>query len=130
MDPIDRTPQGIEAGFVRGLEWMSEDDVFATWFEDGPQVQKALAKLPRTNKVEMVALVMTEILPATRTQWAERFLMLAKWCEAAAESKQRAKARDLILVAHALAGEDPIGAIPIMSVIALQTVRATLLGAW
>jgi hypothetical protein len=130
LDPADRTPKGIEAGFVRGLEWMTEDDVFATWFEDGPQVQKALAKLPRTSKTEMVALVMTEILPAKRLQWAERFLMLAKLCEAAAESKQRAKARDLVMVAHALASDDPIGAIPIMSVIALQTVRATLLGGW
>ena len=39
LDPADRTPQGIEAGFARGLEWMPKDDVFATWFEDGPQVQ-------------------------------------------------------------------------------------------
>jgi hypothetical protein len=130
LDPKDRTPEGIEAGFARGVEWMSEDEVFATWFEDGPQVQKALAKLPRTNKIEMVAVVMTEILPAKRGEWAERFLMLAKWCQAAAEAKQRARARDLILVAHALTGEEPVGAIPIMSVIAMQTVRATLLGGW
>jgi hypothetical protein len=33
-------------------------------------------------------------------------------------------------VAHALAGETPLAAIPIMSVIAGQTVRAVLAGAW
>ncbi len=122
--------QGIEAGFARGLEWMTEDEVFGTWFEDGPQVQKALAKLPRTDQVGMIALVMTDILPDKRADWAERFLMMALWCQAAAEAKQRDRARDLVLVAHALTGDQPLDAIPIMAVIAMQTVRATLLGAW
>jgi hypothetical protein len=73
---------------------------------------------------------MTEILPAKRAEWAERFLVLALWCQAAAEAKQRARARDLVLVAHALAGEDPLGEIPMMAVIAANTVRAMLLGGW
>jgi len=33
-------------------------------------------------------------------------------------------------VAHALTTDQPLGNIPIMAVIATQTVRATLLGAW
>jgi hypothetical protein len=130
LDPADRSPAGIEAGFARGLEWMANDEVFGSWFEDGPLVQKTLAKLPRTDKIGMVALVMSDILPDKRAEWAERFLMMALWSQAASEAKQQAKARDLILVAHALAGDGPVGAIPMMAVIAMQTVRATLLGAW
>jgi ABC-type iron transport system FetAB permease component len=78
----------------------------------------------------MTALVMTDILPAKRAAWAERFLVLALWCQAAAEAKQRAKARDVVLVAHAVAGDEPLNAIPVMSMIAANTVRATLLGGW
>jgi hypothetical protein len=130
LDPADRTPAAIEAGFAHGLEWMGDDEVFGSWFEDGPHVQKTLAKLPRTDKRGMTALVMTDILPARRAEWTERFLMMALWSEAAAEAKQRAKTRDLVLVAHALASDGPLEAIPVMTFIAAQTVHATLLGGW
>ena len=49
---------------------------------------------------------------------------------AAAEAKQRARARDLVLVAHALAGDHPLEEIPVMAMIAANTVRAMLLGGW
>jgi hypothetical protein len=75
-------------------------------------------------------LVMNDILPDKRAVWAERFLMMALWSLASGDGKQRARARDLVLVAHALVGDGPIGAVPVMAIIALQTVRATLLGAW
>jgi hypothetical protein len=130
LDAADRTPKSIEAGLQRGVDWMEDDDVFATWYEDGPQVQQALAKLPRTDQAGLTAAVMRDILPATRASWAERFLMMALWSQAANEAKQRAKAKDLVLVAHVLAGEGPLEAIPIMHVIAAQTVQAMLLGAW
>jgi len=130
LEPADRSPQGIEASFTRGLEWMSKDDGIASWFEDGPQVQKALAKLARTDKLGMVAAVLTGILPDKRAAWAERFLLMAMWYQAGGEAKQRARGRDMAQVAHALAGDGPLGAIPIMAVIAMQTVRAALLGGW
>jgi hypothetical protein len=130
LDGADRTPEETEAGFARGMEWMATDDVFSSWFEDGPVVQKTLAKLPRTDRMGMIGLVMTEILPAKRADWAERFLVLALWSQAAGEAKQRARAHDLVLVAHALAGDHPLEEIPMMAVIAANTVRAMLLGGW
>ena len=78
----------------------------------------------------MIGTVMTEILPEQRAEWAERFLVLALWSKASADAKQRIKARDLVLVAHALVGDGPLGAVPAMTVIARNTVRAMLLGAW
>ena len=109
---------------------MRKDDVFASWFEDGPRVQQALAKLPRTDQIGMIAVVMNDILPEKRAAWAERFLMMALWSNQAADAGRKAKTRDLVLVAHALVGDGPIGAIPMMAIIALNTMRATLLGGW
>jgi len=130
LDPADRTPDRIMDGFVRASEWMSKEDVFGSWFEDGPQVREVLSKFPRTDRAGMVAAVMTEILPSQRAKWAERFLILALWCEASGDAKQRARATDIALVAHALAGDGPLEAIPAMGVIAAVTVRAMLLGGW
>jgi hypothetical protein len=128
LDPEDRTPEGVEAGLAHGMDWIAEDDVFSSWFEDGPQVKQVLAQVPRTDQIAMLALVMNEILPDKRADWAERFLMMALW--SAARGDAGVKTRDLVLVAHGLVGDGPIGAIPAMAIIALQTVRATLLGAW
>ena len=130
LDPDDRSRQGIASGLTRGLAWMTQDDVFSSWYEDGPQVQQALAKHPRTDQAGMTAAVISDILPGKRADWAERFLMMALWSQAAGDARQRGKARDLVLVAHALSGDAPLDEVPIMAVIAAQTVRATLLGAW
>ncbi len=130
LAPEDRTPEGIDTGWARGLEWMVQDDVFSSWFEDGPKVQEALAGLARTDQPGMTAAVLADVIPARRAEWTERFLMMALWSQAASDTGQQAKARDLVLVAHALAGDTPLHEIPIMAVIAMQTVRAMLLGAW
>jgi hypothetical protein len=130
LEPEDRSPRGVSAAFVRLSEWMAKEDVFGSWFEEGPQVQKALAKLPRTDMSGMVTVVMDDILPAQRTKWTERYLILALWCQAAADAKQRTRARDAVVVAHALAGEEGLDEIPAMGVIAMQTVRAVLMGGW
>ncbi len=130
LEAANQTPEGVEAAYRRGIEWMAKDEVFGTWFEDGPQVHKALAPLPRTDQVGMTAVVMQEILPAKRAQWTERFLMLALWCEAATDTRLRHRVPDLVPVVHALAKQTPINAIPAMRMIAAQTVRAALLGGW
>jgi hypothetical protein len=130
LAPVDHTPDGIAAGMVRAGEWMSNEDVFGSWFEDGPQVHKALAKLPRTDKSGMLAVVMNDILPPERSKWTEWFLLLALWYRAASDAKLRSRARDAVIVAHALAGEQRLDSIPAMGIIAQQTIRAVLLGGW
>jgi hypothetical protein len=130
LPEAERTPEAVEAAFARGLTWMAKDQLIGSWFEDGPQVRDALAPLSRRDMAGMVNVVMNEVLPPTRTRWAERFVLMAMWCQAAVDAKYRGRARDLIPVAHALAGETPLAAIPMMGVIAGQTVRAVLAGAW
>jgi hypothetical protein len=130
LKPADRTPEGIQALHRRGLDWMSQDPIIGSWFEDGPEVTKALGKLPRTDRMGMLRVVMTEILPPERQVWAERFLLMALWAQGSTEQKYRSRASDLVVVAHALLGEEPLGSIPIMAVIAAQTVSAFLEGGW
>jgi hypothetical protein len=126
----DRTQEAVATAFTRGLTWMAKDQLIGSWFEDGPKVRDALAPLSRTDMAGMVDIVMSNILPPTRRQWAERFVLMAMWCQSAVDAKYRGRARDLIPVAHALTGDMPLGDIPIMGVIAGQTVRAVLSGAW
>ena len=130
LDPAERSAAAIETGLQRGLDLTAKEAMFASWFEDGPNVAKALAKLARTDQVGMIAAVMNDILPDNRAQWAERFMAMAMWCQASGDAKLRAKGRDLVLTAHALVGDEPIGAVPAMAGIALNTMRAMLLGGW
>ncbi len=130
LEPEDRSPRGVAAALIRASEWMGKEDVFGSWFEDGPQVQKALAKLPRKDMPRMVKTVIDDILPAQREKWAETFLILALWCRASADTAQRKRTRDVAVVAHALASDQSIAEIPPMVVIATQTVRAMLMGGW
>lgn len=130
LEPADRTPAGLTAGALRAADWMGREEAFGSWFEDGPQVQKALAKLPRTDQGRMMSAVIRDILPPQRAKWTEWFLILAMWYQAAVDAKQRVRARDAVIVAHALSGDEPLESIPVMGVIALQTVRAMLLGGW
>jgi hypothetical protein len=130
LPETEQSAAAVEAAFARGLTWMAKDQLIGSWFEDGPKVRDALASLPRSDMAGMVNVVMNDVLPPTRTRWTERFVLMAMWCQAAVDAKYRGRARDLIPVAHALAGETPLAAIPIMGVIAGQTVRAVLAGAW
>jgi len=130
LTPAEQSSEGIESLYARGVEWMSKDPIIGSWFEDGPEVSKALGALPRTDRIGMTALVLTEILPPERLVWGERFLLMALWAQASRESKYRDRAGDLAVVARALLGDEPIGSVPIMAVIAMQTVRAFLEGGW
>ncbi len=126
--PADRTAAAVQAGLVSAAEWMASDPAFGSWFEEGPDVQKALATFSRTDYAGMISAVINDVLPTKRAAWAERFLMLALWC--AASPGTRSPSRGPMLIAHALTGDVPIGGIPAMTMIAAQSVRAKLLGGW
>ena len=62
--------------------------------------------------------------------WAERFLLMAMWCQAAATKAYRAWAADVIILTHELVGTAPLTSIPIMNSIAMQTVMAARTSGW
>jgi hypothetical protein len=126
----DLPAEEISALHEHGLRWMEDDPIIGSWFEDGPEISKLLAGLPRSARKPMIGLVMAEILPPERATWGERFLLMALWAQASAEAKHRDRAADLTVVAHALLADEPLETIPVMGVIAAQTVRAYLEGGW
>jgi hypothetical protein len=123
-------PEGISALHEHGLRWMEDDPIIGSWFEDGPEISKLLAGLPRSDRKGMMERVMTQILPPERAVWGERFLLMALWAQASAEAKYRDRTADLAVVAYALLEDDPLEVIPVMNLIAAQTVRAYLEGGW
>lgn len=130
LPSADRTSTGVTAAFARGLDWMENDQIILSWFEDGPAVRDALAPFARHDRAGMMDRLLTEILPKRQPEWAERFVLMAMWCENAIDPDQQARAVDLIQVAHALIEGIPMAEIPIMRAIAERTLMAVLTGSW
>lgn len=130
LPPANRSEEGVAAAFARGLTWMKGDQIILSWFEDGPKVRDALASFARNDRAGMMNVVLNDILPQARARWAERFVLMAMWCEGAIEDKYRDRALDLVPVAHALVTDVPMHAIPVMGLIAEQTLLTVVIGAW
>ncbi len=130
LDPADRTPAALAATMDRITDWMSRQSVAASWFEDHQDVHQVIAKVPRKDNAAARALVLTDILPGRRAAWAERFLLMALWCDAAAQAAHRRLGRDFVVLTHELTGTAPLQTIPVMIMIAEQTVLAARTRSW
>ncbi|MBS0638230.1 MAG: hypothetical protein U1E70_23180 [Acetobacteraceae bacterium] len=130
LDAQDRTPAAREASFRRMLDWMADHDVAHSWFEDHQDVHRLIATVPRTDNPAALRLVLEQVLPAQRLSWAERFLLIALWCQSASSMVHRGWARDFIILAHAVAGSEPLESIGPMKRIAEQTVLTARTVAW
>lgn len=130
LDAAERRAEGVHAALVHGAAWMAREPIAASWFEDDQTVRQVIAKRPRKDNAGAVALVMNEILPGSRMAWAERFLLMAMWCQAAAAKAHRVWAKDFVILSHALTGAMPLAAIPIMNNIATRTVMAARTSGW
>ena len=120
----------IEAALGRGVIWMQQQPIAASWLEDTPGVRRVIARLPRRDTVGATRLVLNEVLPATRMAWAERFLLMALWCQSATTKAHRDWAADFVVLTHAVASNTPLESIPIMTGIAAQTVMAARTSGW
>ena len=109
---------------------LADVEALATWFEDGPTVNAALKGISRGNADEGVEAILTEVLEPRRGEWAERFLLMGMWCQAAAEAKYRKTARGLITTAHALVNERPLREIPCMLAMAVKTIQNEMASPW
>lgn len=110
--------------------WLRTAETLGSWYEEGPDVHAVLSRLPRNRRPALVDAVLTDILPARRIVWAERFVLMGLWCEAAEEVAYRGKAQAMLAVADALLSDVPMQDIPAMWVIANQTVTNELVTPW
>jgi hypothetical protein len=130
LAPAQRSPEGIQAGLAQAAEALEREAVLSTWFEDGPQVHAALKALPRNDPDRLARTVLAEVLPDKRDIWAERFLLMALWCQATSEAKYRRLAQGMAATAQALISGTALEDIPAMRGIAEQTVTSALQGIW
>jgi hypothetical protein len=126
----DRSPEGVQAALDRGIAWMQQQPIAASWFEDTKAVRQVIAKVPRKDNAGAARLVLNEVLPATRVAWAERFLLMAMWCQSTTTKAYRAWVTEFTVLTHVLTGVVPLEAIPVMNRIALQTVLAARGSGW
>jgi hypothetical protein len=126
----DRRPEGVQAALDRGAAWMQREPIAASWFEDSKTVREVIAKVPRKDNAGATLLVLNEILPGARMAWAERFLLMAMWCQAATTKAHRGWTAEFVILSHILTGNAPLETIPIMNSIAKQTVMAARSSGW
>ena len=129
--PADkRSPDARSTASRRMLAWMSEHDVSQSWFEDRQSVHRLLAPARSSDNATAVRRVLDDVLPETRLAWAERFLLIAMWCDAATSPMHRSWAADFVILAQSVAGSEPLDTIPAMVRIAEQTVLSVRSAGW
>ena len=130
LDAADRRPESMRAVLDRGAARMLREPIAASWFEDGKTVRQVVAKVSRKDNAGAIQLVLNEVLPGVRLVWAERFLLMAMWCQAATTKAHRAWVVEFVILSHTLMGTAPLETIPIMNSIAKQTVMAARSSGW
>ena len=116
-----RAPDAVDRVLRESAAWDQAFPFVDSWFEHDGAVD-ALLRAKRLSAKRQTALVLEQYLPARRRWWAE----LVAWTSfTLAQDKATGDAwMALALVAQALLDERPLGEIPLMSIIAGQTVAA------
>jgi hypothetical protein len=111
----------LDAALAAGATWQDELPWAESWLEESPAVS-ALLDRKRLSAKQRVALVLEEYLPGRRRYWAETLA----WTAFAAQRDEMGAElwEHFALVARELLGDRPLSQIPVMSVIARQTVES------
>ena len=111
-----REPTRIERTMKDSVAWAAEETVSASWFEGDQDVVDLVDKLPETEKA--VDYVLTTVVERRKLKWAERFLWMALWLK---EGGLGGRWPNYALLAHELARGRPVDSIPLMRMIASNT---------
>lgn len=130
LPEADRSESAVERNLGEARDSLLGADVLTTWFEDGPKVHAVMKGAARGNADKLINAILDDVLEEHRMQWAERFVLMGMWCQAAPDAKQRRMARGLITTAVALVDNRPLAEIPAMLMIAAQTVTAETANPW
>jgi len=128
----------ITASLRRSVDWMREDRLWVSWFEDDAEVRELLADARQHDVNDAARRLLEGVMDQRRDAWAERFLLTALWARAVrvgqppplGASARAATWRDLIVLAHEVLSARPLRDIPMMAEIAERTVVAARSGGW
>ena len=92
-----------------------------SWFEDGPDVAKAIASARSGNRAKLASYLLQSVMTRHRHKWAELFLRTSMWMR---ESRAQEEScwRELALIAKAVASGRDLSEIGLMRDIAERTV--------
>jgi hypothetical protein len=129
LPPDHRSAAAVEASLGRSGEWL-EEEFAESWFLDDADIRAIVKRAPRRDTSAAVQRLLAEAMPQRRQEWAERFLLLALWSQAATDRSQRARANDFIILAHSLCDDRDPTTIPLMIAIAKHTVEVARIARW
>jgi hypothetical protein len=86
MPASARTEEAALSAMAEAADWMDEEEIFMSWYEDGPDIQKRLGAIADEEEEERYATVLEDILPPRRDAWTELFLVMGMWCAAATDA--------------------------------------------
>lgn len=119
-----RTEAAIQQALRRSAGWVRNQAFAETWFLDDPASRSAVKRVVRLSHEKQLDRLVAELMPAYRTEWAERMVLLALRAINAHDTLQRARGPDFVTVAHALTSDTPLSEIPLMREIARLTLLA------
>ena len=134
VNPEGLAPEDIVAEILASGEVDEEDEVLAdgaawpdrygfmgSWFEDGAEVEAALAGRKGLSRARRIDLVLERVVAPRRRRWGE---MLAWTALITADGDGREEAERFAVAARVLLGERPAAEIPLLRAIAERTLEA------
>jgi hypothetical protein len=113
---------GALASMLRKSDERPDLEVIAeAWFEDDPEVAKAVARAGSRDRKKLVSYLLQSVIERRRDKWADLFLRTALWMHEASPEDELCW-RELALVAQAVAEERDLNEIGLMRDIAQRTI--------
>jgi hypothetical protein len=116
-------PSALASVLRRSDELADLEAVSQSWFEDDPQITKAVGQARGGNRAKLATFLLQGIMARRRDKWAEVVLRTALWMHEASEPNDLCW-RELTIIANALADGRDMTEIGLMHDVALRTIAA------
>ncbi|MHB8763376.1 MAG: SEC-C domain-containing protein [Deferrisomatales bacterium] len=124
--PAAFAPAEVQRVLLHGVVGTGRFPGARSWFEDDAAADDAVRRaLGQPTVDRAIAQVIQQVLEPRRDRWAERLLWMALWGRAATE-RGAPPWKQFAVLARELRRGRPLGELPLMAIVARQTVEAAL----
>jgi hypothetical protein len=116
-----RQPAAVTSTLLRSDELVDLETIAQSWFEDGPEIARAVERAPAANRKALATYLLQTVFTQHRQRWAEIILHTALWMHEAPSAGDLCWP-DLVIVAQALGEGRDMTEIGLMRDIAMRTV--------
>jgi len=112
------------ASLLRNSDQLADlERIESCWSDDDPQAAQIVKQARGRNRAQVASYLLQSVIARRRDRWAEILLRTAAWMRAAPQPDELCW-RELAIIAKALADGRDMTEIPLMEVIALNTIEA------